>query len=221
MNKSDVIDSLTSRLGDRVVAETAVNGLTDIITRAVLKGEKVSITGFGTFESTVRAARTGRNPQTGAPVKVKKSTAPKFRPGTQFKDAVNGKAKLGREPKHTPLLPAGITSKRTQAALATADIAAPSAATKSSGTSARAKTAAAATKTAPVKAARGGTTATPVAKAAPAKKATATKPAPAKAAPVKSAPAKAAPVKAAAKKAAPVKAPAKKSTARKTAAKKA
>lgn len=203
MNKSDVIDSLTARLGDRVVAEAAVNGLTDIITRAVTKGEKVSITGFGTFESVNRAARTARNPQTGATVKVKKSTAPKFKAGAQFKDAVNGKKKLGREPKHEPLLPAGITSKRTQAVLATANgdlkPAAKVAVAKKAGTSAGAKTAAATKKTTtkaatPVKAgvkaaqaraARGGASAIPAAKVATktAAKKTATKATPAKAAP--------------------------------------
>lgn len=174
MNKSEVIDSLAARLGDRVVAEAALNGLTDLITRAVTKGEKVSITGFGTFESAARPARTGRNPQTGEPVKIKKSTAPKFRAGAQFKDAVNGKTKLGREPKHVPLLPSGVTGRRAQAALAALD-GASAPAVKSVATRAPAKAVAkkatTAKKAAPAKAAaKKATPAKAAAKKAPAKR---------------------------------------------------
>src|SRR5581483_4023815 len=68
----------------------------DTITRAVAKGERVAITGFGVFEKVDRAARTGRNPRTGETVKVKKTSVPKFRPGTQFKGVVSGAIKLGK-----------------------------------------------------------------------------------------------------------------------------
>jgi DNA-binding protein HU-beta len=68
----------------------------DTIQRAVAQGEKVALTGFGVFEKVERAARTGRNPRTGETVKVKKTSVPKFRPGTQFKGVVSGAVKLGK-----------------------------------------------------------------------------------------------------------------------------
>src|SRR5947208_2326647 len=64
--------------------------------RAGAAGEKVALTGFGVFEKVDRAARTGRNPRTGAAVKIKKTSVPKFRPGTQFKGVVSGAVKLGK-----------------------------------------------------------------------------------------------------------------------------
>lgn len=110
MNKSDLIDRLTERLGDKGVATAAVDGLTDIVSRSLVKGEKVSISGFGTWERVERAARKARNPATGATVRVKKTAVPKFKAGSNLKSVVSGATKLGREPKHEPLLPANITS---------------------------------------------------------------------------------------------------------------
>jgi DNA-binding protein HU-beta len=109
LNKSDLIDGLEARLGDRKVAIAALDGFLDIVNRAVAKGEKVSISGFGTFEKVNRPARKARNPRTGEQVRVKKTAVPKFRPGTSFKSVAAGTTKLGREPKHDPLLPAGVT----------------------------------------------------------------------------------------------------------------
>ena len=60
----------------------------DAIIREVAKGGKVAITGFGTFQKVARAARTGRNPRTGDAVRIKKTTVPRFRPGTSFKGYV-------------------------------------------------------------------------------------------------------------------------------------
>ena len=97
MNRADLIDQIRDRLGvDKRAAEHAVDAVLDSIQRAVAAGEKVALTGFGVFEKVERAARTGRNPRTGATVKIKKTAVPKFRPGTQFKGVVSGAVKLGK-----------------------------------------------------------------------------------------------------------------------------
>ena len=97
MNRADLIDAIRDRLGaDKRTAESAVDAVLDTIQRAVATGERVAITGFGVFEKVERAARTGRNPRTGETVRVKKTSVPKFRPGTQFKGVVSGAIKLGR-----------------------------------------------------------------------------------------------------------------------------
>ena len=90
MNKSDLIDVITARMGDRKTASTAVEAVVDAITRAVAKGEKVGISGFGVFEPVDRAARTARNPTTGEAVRLEQTRVPKFRPGQGFKDIVSG-----------------------------------------------------------------------------------------------------------------------------------
>src|SRR5664280_480667 len=100
VNKAQLIDAITERIdSDRKAAGSAVEAVVDTITRAVAKGEKVAIAGFGVFERQNRAARTARNPATGATVKVKKTAVPKFRPGKGFKDVVSGAKKL---PKTAP-----------------------------------------------------------------------------------------------------------------------
>lgn len=86
MNKADLIRELEGRLGSRKAATVALEGVFDIILRQVAKGGKVSITGFGTFDRAERAARTGRNPRTGASVRIPKSKAPRFRAAQAFKD---------------------------------------------------------------------------------------------------------------------------------------
>ena len=90
MNKSDLIEVVSARLGDRRTASTAVEAVVDAITRAVAKGEKVGISGFGVFEPVDRAARTARNPTTGEAVRLEQTRVPKFRPGQGFKDIVSG-----------------------------------------------------------------------------------------------------------------------------------
>ncbi len=207
MNKSQLIDTLAARYeGNRKAAAHALESVLDTITREVAKGEKVAITGFGSFEKRVRDARWVRNPATGARIKAKKKAVPAFKPGAQLKDVVSGAKKL---PKLT---------------LAAVERATPGVA----------KPAVRRTAAVAKKAAGGGTakkaTSTPAAKkSAPAKKATPAKKAPAKAAatktatkaPAKKAPAKKAPAKAAAAKKAPAtKTAAKKAPAKKTAAKK-
>jgi DNA-binding protein HU-beta len=97
VNRAELIDAIRNRLGvEKRTAENAVDAVLDTIQRAVAQGEKVAITGFGVFEKVDRAARTGRNPRTGEAVKVKKTSVPKFRPGSQFKGVVSGAVKLGK-----------------------------------------------------------------------------------------------------------------------------
>ena len=97
MNKSELIDALAARLGgDRKTAAAAVDGLVEEITRALVKGERVQITGFGTFEKRNRPARVGRNPATGEPVKIRKTSAPAFKAGASLKSFVSGATKLPR-----------------------------------------------------------------------------------------------------------------------------
>jgi DNA-binding protein HU-beta len=88
VNKAELIKELESRLGSRKAAGDALTAVVDVIIREVAKGGSVAITGFGTFERSARAARTGRNPRTGATVKIKKTVVPKFRAGSAFKDGV-------------------------------------------------------------------------------------------------------------------------------------
>src|SRR4051794_41128099 len=99
VNKSELIDAITERLGDKKAAAAAVEAVVDTIVRAVAKGEKVAIAGFGVFEKQVRNARMARNPATGAPVRIKKTAVPKFRPGAGFKEVVSGAKKLAPAPK--------------------------------------------------------------------------------------------------------------------------
>jgi DNA-binding protein HU-beta len=97
VNRAELIDAIRDRLGvDKRAAEHAVDAVLDTIQRAVAQGEKVALTGFGVFEKVDRAARTGRNPRTGEAVKVKRTSVPKFRAGTQFKGVVSGAIKMGK-----------------------------------------------------------------------------------------------------------------------------
>ena len=94
MNKAELIDALAVKLdGSKKQAAEAVEAVFDAIQNAVAAGEKVAITGFGVFEKANRAARTARNPRTGATVKVKATSVPKFRAGSEFKAVVAGKKK--------------------------------------------------------------------------------------------------------------------------------
>ena len=93
MNKSDLVDSLADKTGiTKADASRAVDALfsTDdgIIARALKKGDRVQITGFGTFEARKRKARTGRNPRTGESIKIAASKSPSFRAGKGLKDGI-------------------------------------------------------------------------------------------------------------------------------------
>ncbi len=96
VNKTQLIDALAERLGDKKIAAAAVAGLVDVVVRTVNAGDKVTITGFGIFEKRARAARMARNPRTGQSVKIKKTNVPTFRPGTLFREVVSGARKLPR-----------------------------------------------------------------------------------------------------------------------------
>ena len=94
MNKQELIDSVSTQVGHSKrdvtnVIETAL----DELKRAVARGEKVAIAGFGVFSRHDRKARTGRNPQTGEAVQIKATKLPKFRPGAEFKAVVSGAKK--------------------------------------------------------------------------------------------------------------------------------
>ena len=118
MNKAELIEAMSGRLGDRKSATAALDAVLTEIQNAVTMGDKVSITGFGVFEKRVRAARTARNPRTGESVKVKKTAVPAFRPGAGFKEIVAA----GKLPKATPAARAATKAapvKRVAAAKAT------------------------------------------------------------------------------------------------------
>ncbi|MER6112843.1 HU family DNA-binding protein [Streptomyces hirsutus] len=203
MNKAQLVEAIADKMGGRQQAADAVDAVLDAIVRAVVAGDRVSVTGFGSFEKVDRPARYARNPQTGERVRVKKTSVPRFRAGQGFKDLVSGSKKLPRggevavkkAPKGSLSGGVSATVKKAAAKKATAK---KTTAKRAAGKAAAAKKTTAAKKTAAKKAAG---------KAAPAvTKTTAAKKAAAKKAPVK--------------KATATKAPAKKSTARKTTAKK-
>ena len=85
VNKSEFVEALSTRFeGNKKAASHALEAVLDTITREVAKGEKVAITGFGSFEKRVREARWVRNPQTGARIKAKKTAVPKFTAGADL-----------------------------------------------------------------------------------------------------------------------------------------
>ncbi|MBP3876398.1 MAG: HU family DNA-binding protein [Lachnospiraceae bacterium] len=90
MNKVELSAAIASETGlSRKDAEAAVKAFVDVVTSELQKGEKVQLVGFGTFEVSERAAREGRNPQTGETMTIEASKAPKFKAGKALKDAVN------------------------------------------------------------------------------------------------------------------------------------
>ena len=91
MNKSELVDDIARRADlEKRQAESALNALVESVIEATKRGDKVSILGFGNFVPTSRAARTGRNPQTGEPVQIAASKGVRFAPGQAFKTALNG-----------------------------------------------------------------------------------------------------------------------------------
>lgn len=97
MNKADLIEALAPRLGGRGVATQAVESFVDLVLREVAAGGSVVVTGFGTFETVERAARTGRNPRTGEAVPISATSSPRFRPAAYFKDVVTDPARLPKD----------------------------------------------------------------------------------------------------------------------------
>lgn len=94
MNKAQLVETIADRFGSYQQAATAVDIVLDAIIRAVVSGERVSVTGFGSFEKVDRPARYRRNPQTGERVWVEPSAVPRFRAGQGFKDLVTGTKEL-------------------------------------------------------------------------------------------------------------------------------
>ncbi|MGQ4490426.1 HU family DNA-binding protein [Streptomyces sp. SAS_281] len=217
MNKAQLVEAIADKVGGRQQAADAVDAVLDAIVRAVVAGDRVSVTGFGSFEKVDRPARYARNPQTGERVRVKKTSVPRFRAGQGFKDLVSGSKKLPKNDVAVKKAPKGSlsggsstrTTAKAAAKKATAKKAVAKKATAKKATPAK-KTTAAATKTTAKKTSPAKKTTTAAAKKATpaAAKSTAAK---------KTTAAKTAP----AKKTTAKKAPAKKTTARKTTAKKA
>ena len=98
MNKAELALAIEGQLGSKKLANDALEAVLETIIREVAAGGRVSITGFGTFERVERGARTGRNPRTGEEVRIKKTTAPRFRPGTSFRAVVADPRKLTKAP---------------------------------------------------------------------------------------------------------------------------
>jgi DNA-binding protein HU-beta len=174
VNKSQLIDTLAARFeGNRRQAQHALESVLDTITREVAKGEKVAITGFGSFEKRVRDARWVRNPRTGERIKAKKTAIPKFNAGADLKAVVSGAKKL---PKVT--LNAASGAARGAAAGATKSTSAKKAPAKKTSTAKKTGTAKTTAKKAPAKKTAAKKTAAkkaPTKKTSTAKKSTAKK----------------------------------------------
>ncbi|MGI8760470.1 MAG: HU family DNA-binding protein [Jatrophihabitantaceae bacterium] len=152
-NKAQFIETLAQRLDeDKKRATFVLDAVIDTIYAAVAKGEKVALTGFGSFEKRDRAARTARNPATGASVKVKKTSVPAFRPGAEFRAITSGARKVAK----APAKKAAAVAKKAPArrAPATKTAAAKVLAKKTTAAKAPAKRASAAKKTPAKKSAR-------------------------------------------------------------------
>ena len=90
MNKTELIAAMADKSGvTKKDSEASLKAFVEVVTKALKKGDKVQIVGFGTFEVAKRAAREVRNPQTGKAMKIKASKSPKFKAGKALKDALN------------------------------------------------------------------------------------------------------------------------------------
>ena len=92
MNKAELVDAMAKESGlSKAASEKALKAFTDAVSKELKKKGKVQLIGFGTFETRKRAARNGRNPQTGKTIKIAAATVPAFKPGKALKDLVNKK----------------------------------------------------------------------------------------------------------------------------------
>ena len=90
MNKTELVAAMAEKAQiSKKDAEAALKAFTDVVAEELKKGEKIQLVGFGTFEVSERAARTGRNPQTGEEMNIAASKAPKFKAGKALKDSIN------------------------------------------------------------------------------------------------------------------------------------
>ena len=94
MNKTELVDAIAAAADiTKAQAGRALDAVLESVTETLKKGEKVTLIGFGTFETRERAARTGRNPQTGKEIQIAASATPAFKAGKKLKDALNASAK--------------------------------------------------------------------------------------------------------------------------------
>ncbi len=92
MNKSELVEALAKKTGaTKKATEETLNAFVEVVEATLKKGEKVQLVGFGSFEARKRAARKGRNPQTGKEIKIAAKTVPAFSAGKKFKELVNKK----------------------------------------------------------------------------------------------------------------------------------
>ena len=92
MNKAELVEALAEKTGEtKKSTEASLNAFVEVVTKALVKGDKVQLVGFGSFEVRKRAARKGRNPQTKEEIKIPASKAPVFKAGKALKDLVNKK----------------------------------------------------------------------------------------------------------------------------------
>ena len=92
MNKTELVDAMAKKSGlSKKETAAALDTFTETVAKTLKKGDKIQRVGFGTFEVAKRAAREGKNPQTGAKIKIPASKAPKFKAGKALKDTVNKK----------------------------------------------------------------------------------------------------------------------------------
>ena len=90
MNKAELVAAIAAKTElSKKDSEKALKAFIDVVSEELKKGEKIQLVGFGTFEVAKRAARTGRNPQTGAEMPIAASKAPKFKAGKALKDMIN------------------------------------------------------------------------------------------------------------------------------------
>lgn len=92
MNRTELIDAIAKKMDNSVTKkdlEATLKSFVEVVTEELAKKEKIQLVGFGTFETSVRPAREGRNPRTGETMKIAESVVPKFKPGKALKDAVN------------------------------------------------------------------------------------------------------------------------------------
>ena len=98
MNRQELVDAIAAKADiSKKAADDVVKAFIEVVGDELQNGGKVQLVGFGTFETSARAARTGRNPQTGAETKIAACTAPKFKAGKALKDQVNSKAKKSKK----------------------------------------------------------------------------------------------------------------------------
>lgn len=94
MTKSELVSAVADQAGlTKAAAEQSVKAIIEGVTGCLMKGDKLTLVGFGTFNTTKRAARKGQNPQTGKKINIPASVSPRFKAGKTFKDAVNAKKK--------------------------------------------------------------------------------------------------------------------------------